>query len=131
MGLTEEERDALVTYRVQKSKEVFKEATDVANLGHWNLAVNRLYYAVFHICSAVLLSKGFTARTHSGVIQIMMKEYVKTTILSKEEGVLISTLFNMRHSGDYDDMFDWDEFQVSPLIEPVNKLLSKIEQLIL
>ena len=130
MGLTEEERDALVAYRVQKSKEVFKEATDVANLGHWNLAVNRLYYAVFHICSAVLLSKGFTARTHSGVIQIMMKEYVKTNILSKDDGVLISTLFNMRNSGDYDDMFDWEEFQVSPLIEPVSTLLSQIEHLI-
>ncbi len=130
MGLTDEERDALVSYRINKSKAVFIEAIDVAHLNHWNLAVNRLYYAIFHICSAILLSRGYSARTHSGVIQIMMKEFVKTDILSKKEGVLISTLFNMRNSGDYDDMFDWDEAQVSQLIEPTRELLSKIEGLI-
>lgn len=130
MGLTTEERKVLVTYRINKARDVFTEAVDVARLNHWNLTVNRLYYAVFHICSAILLSKGYTARTHSGVIQIMMKEFVKTEVLSKEEGVLISTLFNMRNSGDYDDMFDWNESQVSPLIEPTRELLSKIEKMI-
>jgi len=130
MGLSEDERDALVSYRINKSKNVLKEAIDVARLNHWNLAVNRLYYAIFHICSAILLFKGYTARTHSGVIQIMMREFVKTDILTKDEGALISTLFNMRNSGDCDDMFDWEETQVSPLIEPTRALLSKIERMI-
>lgn len=130
MGLTDEEREALVVYRIGKSKAVLKEAYDVAQLGHWNLAVNRLYYAVFHVCNAVLLSKGHTARTHSGVIQIMMKEFVKTGILSKEDGVLISSLFNMRNTGDYDDLFDWEETQISPLLLPTTNLIAKIENLI-
>lgn len=130
MGLSDEERSALVSYRINKSKAVLKEAVDVARLKHWNLAVNRLYYAIFHICSAILLSKGYSARTHSGVIQIMMKEFVKTDILSKKDGSLISTLFNMRNTGDYDDLFDWDESQVAPLVGPTETLLLKIESLI-
>jgi len=89
MGLSDEERDALVSYRINKSKNVLTEAIDVARLNHWNLTVNRLYYATFHMCSAILLSKGYTARTHSGVIQIMMKEFVKTNVLTKDEGALI------------------------------------------
>lgn len=60
----------------------------------------------------------------------MMREFVKTEILTKEDGALISTLFNMRNTGDYDDMFDWNESQVSPLIEPTRHLLAKIETLI-
>lgn len=130
MGLTDDERKVLVSYRIIKSKDVYIEAVDVARLNHWNLAVNRLYYAIFHICSALLLSKGFSARTHSGVIQLMLKEFVRTEILSKEDGSLISTLFNMRNTGDYDDMFDWDESQVSPLIEPTHTLMAKIERMI-
>lgn len=129
MGLTDEERNALVSYRINKSRSALIEAIDVARLNHWNLAVNRLYYSVFHMCSAILLLKGYSVRTHSGVIQIMMREFVKPGILLKDDGVLISTLFNMRNSGDYDDMFDWDESQVSPLIEPTKALLSKIESL--
>lgn len=131
MGLTDGERDALIAYRMDKSNNVFVEALDVARLNHWNLVVNRLYYSIFHMCSAILLSKGFMAKTHSGVIQIMMREFVKTGILSKEDGVLISTLFNMRNTGDYDDLFDWDELQVAPLIEPTERLLSKLGLLVI
>lgn len=130
MGLKHVEVKDLVNYRLSKSKEVLVEAIDVANLNHWNLAVNRLYYAVFHSCSALLLSKGFSARTHHGVIKIMMMEYVKPEILTKEEGTLITTLFNMRNTGDYDDLYDWKESQVRPLIEPVKALLVKLETLI-
>lgn len=130
MELTDDERNALVYYRVQKAKDILTEAVDVAGLNHWNLTVNRLYYAVFHICSALLLAKGFAARTHIGVILIMMREFVKTEILTKEDGALITTLFNMRNTDDYDDIFDWNESQVSPLIEPTRHLLAKIETLI-
>lgn len=130
MGLTEQEIEALVSYRINKAKTVLTEAIDVATLNHWNLAVNRLYYSVFHICSAILLSRGFSARTHSGVIQIMMREFVKTNKLTKDDGTLISTLFNMRNTGDYDDMFDWNEAQVFHLIEPTKILLEKIEGMI-
>lgn len=130
MGLKKTEIKDLVTYRQNKSREVLTEAIDVANLNHWNLTVNRLYYAVFHSCSALLLSRGFSARTHHGVIKLIMMEYVKTEILTKEEGTLITTLFNMRNTGDYDDLYDWKESQVAPLMEPVKLLLDKLEALI-
>lgn len=32
----------------------------------------------------------------------------------------------MRQTGDYDDLYDWDESQVRPLIAPVENLLAKI-----
>lgn len=130
MGLTDEEKLALVTYRVSKSKEVFKEATDVASLGHWNLAVNRLYYAVFHACSALLLAEGHVAHTHSGIMRIMMLNFVKSERLTKDDGRLISSLFNMRQTGDYDDLFDWDQLNVEPLITPTRALLNKLYSLI-
>jgi len=129
MGLTDDERSALVAYRLNKSREVLTEALDVAGLCHWNLAVNRLYYAVFHACNALLLSRGHSARTHSGVIHIILLEFVKTGLLSKADGMLISTLFNMRNTGDYDDLFDWTEDQVQPLIAPVKSLLDKLKSL--
>lgn len=130
MGLKKTELKDLVDYRLNKSKEVLTEALDVAALNHWNLTVNRLYYAVFHSCSALLLSRGFSARTHHGIIKLMMMEYVKPEILTKEEGTLITTLFNMRNTGDYDDLYDWNEYQIAPLIDPVKSLLKKLQALI-
>lgn len=56
------------------------------------------------MASALLVDKGFIARSHSGVIHIIGSEFVKKDFLSKEDGRLISRLFNMRQSGDYDDL---------------------------
>lgn len=50
--------------------------------------------------------------------------------LSKDDARLISRLQNMRNSGDYDDLFDWTEEDVIPLIEPTEKLIQKIRSLI-
>lgn len=130
MGITEEEKKDLINYRLSKSRDVFQEALDVASMNHWNLAVNRLYYSVFHCCNALLLKDNNPVRTHSGVIRMIALNYVKNGKLSKEEGQLITTLFNMRHTGDYDDLFDWTQQQVEPLIEPSRNLINRIVELI-
>lgn len=126
MGLTDEERNDLIMYRLAKSEEVFQEALDVASMNHWNLTVNRLYYAVFHLCSAILLKDGHNARTNSGIIRMMMMHYVKTSLLTIKDGELITSLFNMRQSGDYDDLFDWTRNQIEPMIEPTRALMTKL-----
>lgn len=121
----------LIRYRLAKSDEVYKEAIDVAQMNHWNLAVNRLYYAIFHASTALLISTGNHTRTHAGTMRLIMLNYVKTRVLSQEEGNLISSLFNMRHTGDYDDLFDWRGDQIEPLMEPTKKLLKKIQALVI
>lgn len=131
MGLTNSSKKDLIIYRLAKSEEVFKEALDVASLNHWNLAVNRLYYSLFHACTALLFSVGNNTRTHAGMVNQMRLNYVLTGILSKEEGDLISMLFNMRQSGDYDDLFDWDREKVEPLFSPTRSLLQTIKGLVI
>lgn len=106
------------------------EAIDCAAMGHWSLAANRLYYSLFYISNALIVDKGLFAKTHAGIIAKINKHFVKTGILSKDEGRTISILQNMRQSGDYDDSFEWSEEDVSPFFERTEDLLSKMETLI-
>ena len=62
------------------------EAKEVIKLGFWSLAGNRLYYAAFHMASALLLDKGITARSHSGVIHLIGAQFVTKGLLEKEYG---------------------------------------------
>lgn len=39
--------EAIVFYRKQKSRTTLKEAEDMIDSSHWNLAIQRLYYASF------------------------------------------------------------------------------------
>ena len=128
--LSDEERKDLIRYRIEKAYRVFGEARDNAKLGLWNLTGNRLYYSVFHMCQALLLSEGDTSRRHAGMIHKIGLDFIMTGKLDKSYGRLISRLYELRQSGDYDDKFDATEEEVSPYFEQVEHLLKEMERLI-
>lgn len=130
MPLSIEEKKSIIVYRIQKADSVFIEALDNATMNHWNLVANRLYYAVFHMASALLIDKGFTSKTHNGVICLLGQEFTAKGLLDKDEMRLVSRLQNMRHAGDYDDMFDWEEDDVKPLLDRTKLLIQKMKDLI-
>lgn len=130
MTLSIEEKKSIIEYRIQKAWDGVQEAEDNARLGHWTLAASRLYYATYYMASALLVDKGITARSHSGVIHILGSEFVKKDLLTKDEGRLISRLFGMRQSGDYDDLFDWTEEEVLPFFDKTKAFLKRMEDLI-
>lgn len=55
--------------------------------------------------------------------------FVKTGILSENDSKLLGRLFTMRQSGDYEDLFDWEEKDVSPLIPQVEDYINRISDL--
>lgn len=130
MGLNLDEKKAILNYRIQKAEKALVEAKDNAKLEHWNLVANRLYYAVFHIASALLIDKGFTAKSHNGIFCLLGQEFVRKGLLDREDAKLASRLQNMRQSGDYDDMFDWTEEDVLPLFGKTELLIEKMKGLI-
>lgn len=130
MSLSIEERKAIIAYRIQKAEATMIEAKDNAKLGHWNLVANRLYYAAFHIVSALLTDKGLFSKTHNGVICLFGQIFVTKGLVSKEDAHLVSRLQNMRKSGDYDDLFDWTKEDVIPLLDKTELFILKIKELI-
>ena len=128
--LTIDEKKALIAYRKQRAYNSLKEAKAVAQLGFWSLAGNRLYYATFHMATALLLDKGIMAKTHSGVIHLIGSKFVTAGLLEKEYGRFFSRLFELRQSGDYDDMYDATEEEITPYIAKTEDFLAKMESLI-
>ena len=130
MPLTDEERNAIVSYRLEKANMAFNESKDCASMGHWTLAANRLYYAAYYASSALLLSAGHSAKTHDGTIGMIGQHYIRTGILSSEDGSLLARLQNMRHTGDYDDFLDWTKEDVEPYFQKTEVFIKKIHQII-
>ena len=130
MILNEEDRQAVIDYRKERSSQALKEAEYVAKGGFWNLAANRLYYSALYMCMALLISQGITATTHEGVGRMMNLHFIKNGRLNAEDGKLIGKLFRMRKTGDYDDLSDWKEEEILPLFPMVHELVERIEALI-
>jgi len=129
MTLNEENRNALVTLRLEKAKKAVTEAKDIIELGHWRVVANRLYYACFYAASALLIQKEITARTHSGVINQFGLHFVEKGLISREQNKLYGQLLGLRQTGDYDDWVTLTENDVIHLVEPVQKFIEEIEKI--
>ena len=130
MTLKREERSEIVAYRLEKALKTLKEVMDVGAMGYWNLAANRLYYAAYYASAALLISEKIDASTHKGISRMIGSVFVRKGLLRADEAKLFSKLFTMRQSGDYEDLFDWEEKHVRPLIPEVEKYIHHISELI-
>jgi len=130
MKLTEEERKALIALKVQKSHDTFMEAEGISKLKFWNAVANRLYYACYYITSALLLKYSYSAQSHKGVISLLGLHFIQKGVLSRDSGKTYSRLFEMRQTGDYDDLFNLSEEDVLPLISAAEEYLNEVLKLI-
>ena len=130
MTLSQEEKNSLIKYRSERARATLEEAKIVMASKLWNLAVNRFYYSIFYAALALLMTKGLSTSTHKGVWAMMNLHFVKAGLLSKEDSSLMGRLFTMRHTGDYDDIFDWGENDAKEFLPLTEALLNKILSLI-
>ena len=130
MILSEEDRKSLVEYRLKKAKETFAEISVLIENKLWRNAANRLYYACFYAASALLISDGHQTHTHSGVKTVLSLNYIKENKLDKSFIKTYGRLFNMRQRGDYEDWAIIEEEDIKPFLEPAEKFIAEIENLI-
>lgn len=126
MSLADEDRKSIVNLRIEKAQKAYHQARVNLSMGFVEVSANRFYYSAYYAVSALLIAKGFTAQTHSGIIAIFGREFVKTGIVTKDDGKLYSQLFSYRLKGDYDDNYDLDISEIVPLEEPIGLFISKI-----
>jgi len=120
-----EEIDTLIGKRLSKAKESYKIAEDIYK-AHPTFSVNRYYYSLYYAVSALLLSEDIETKTHKGVISEFNRLMVRSGNFSKEEGRLLTKVFQWRTKGDYDDDEDYTVEDVETIRVPVKLLLNKI-----
>ena len=128
--LDEQSRAALVKYRLDRAEETVKEAGILAKEAHYNAAINRLYYACFYATSALLVANGFTVSSHAGVKTVLGLHFVSKGLLPIEHGKTFSRLFEIRHSGDYDDFVYCDKEMVDEYTPKVEAYITAIKSLL-
>jgi uncharacterized protein (UPF0332 family) len=130
MTLTSDERNAIIALKIEKAQITLQEAKGIARLGFWNAVANRLYYACYYISGALLIKHGFQAQTHKGIITLLGMHFIRKNIITPDSGRLISRLFELRQTGDYDDLFNLTEQDVKPLITSVETYINELKNLI-
>lgn len=130
MSLTDEERSTLVRYEMEKARNTLCEVETLIENNLWNGAANRLYYAVFHAVSALLIHDGHQVSTHQGSHALFGLHYIKSEKLPAEFGRLYSQLQTMREESDYNCIYDVTPEELTEKIDPAKRLIAAIETMI-
>jgi len=87
---------------IDKSERNIKVAERLIRDNELEIAVSRLYYAMFYCAEALLLSKNLSFSSHKAVIVNFGKEFVKTGIFDEKFHKVLQNAFEDRQEADYE-----------------------------
>jgi len=87
---------------LKRADNALQQARDNLDLGHYEVATSRAYYAMFYAASALLASKGISRSKHSGVHSAFAQYFVKPGLIEPEYSRMLVNAFNVRLDSDYE-----------------------------
>ena len=94
-----------VAREVRHGEQALAAATSLRDLGMRNDALSRLYYAVFHHATALLLTEGVEPRRHRGMPGLLLT-HLAGAGFDATDAARLARLATYRDMADYERAFD-------------------------
>ncbi len=117
----------LAKYRLEKAEAVLKTAKRLLDDEDYASANNRAYYSIFHAMRAVIALDGEDYKKHSAVIARFSEKYLKTDVLPREFGKLVSNASRIRNRSDYQDFYICSIDDTRALVTGAEKFLESVK----
>jgi len=129
--MTEYQPEDYINYRIKRANETILEVQTHIKNKFWNTAVNRMYYACFYAISALLTKEKIEVSSHSAVRQKFGEYFVRTGKVDRDLAKHFTELSEIRHKGDYNDFYDYDEETVMRLFPYSERLIDEVKKLLI
>lgn len=130
MTLDDENRIHLINYKVEKANEAYKDACFLKENKKFILAVNRIYYGLFYIISALALKNHFSTKKHNQLIGWFNKNFVKTEIIDKKYSAILFSAYDKRTKGDYEDFVEFSNDEVDFMLKDMKDFIDKLTSIL-
>jgi len=98
-------------------------------VARWRGAVNRAYYAIFHITSATLLWLDIERSKHSGVQAAFNQFLVKPGLIEIQYGQIYKDARDWREEQDYKDLVrPLDETTTTQIVLDAERFVTRLER---
>jgi uncharacterized protein (UPF0332 family) len=128
--IEEIERQSLIAYRLEQSKETIELARFLIDSERLNIAVNRIYYGMYYSVTALALKWNFETSKHGQLIGWFNKEFVATQKLDIKFGKILRNAFQNRTKGDYDAFVEFSIEEVEIMFVEMVEFVHEIEKLL-
>jgi len=128
--LTNEEKQVLVRYRLERASESIKAARLLSENKLLIPAMNRIYYSMFYSVQALLVLEEKAFSKHGQVKSYFNKEFIKPGIFPKEFGKIFNAVFEYRQKFDYVDLLVPEEELISDYIVKAQRFIDQISSFV-
>ncbi|MCP4371660.1 MAG: HEPN domain-containing protein [Deltaproteobacteria bacterium] len=125
-----DENNALIEHRIARATDTIEEVSFLIKNKKLLLAVNRIYYGMFYILSALSLRYDFSTSKHQQLIGWFNKEFISSGEIDRRYGRILHNAYNNRSTGDYDDFAEFDEKDVKKSFDEMKDFIKTIRVLL-
>jgi uncharacterized protein (UPF0332 family) len=128
--MTDDSRRTAIALEVRQGERALLAARALRDMGLYNDALSRLYYALFHAMTALLLTQGVEPRRHRAMAGLLGTHFVASGALTAADVAVVSRAYGNRDLADYERTWDATAdlaagafAEVEPLIERAHEML--------
>ena len=125
-----DEKNALIEHRISKAIAAIDDVDFLISNKKFLLAVNRIYYGMFYMLSALSLKYDFSTSKHQQLIGWFNKEFIATGKVDHKYGKIIHNAYSNRSTGDYDDFAEFEEDEVKNSFNELKDFIQAIRALL-
>lgn len=116
----------LAKYRLEKAKEALSSAKLAFDKNLLRPSLSASYYSIFHSARTLLVFKKLDSKSHSGLITLFNREFIKNGLLSEKFKDVLSKAFYIRIESDYEDFYVASRDEAQEQIENAKFFLNEI-----
>ncbi len=124
----DEKTRELIKVRLEKAEEDIETAKELLSLKRYRAVVNRAYYALFSITTAVLLTKKLERSKHSGVEAAFNHYFIRNNIIEVEYGKIFDYVRKKREECDYTAKISIDRETAEKIVKDSKKFIRRMKE---
>ncbi len=124
MSLTENERNELISYRLEEAKETIADVQLLIDNDRLRAAVNRIYYGMFYSLLALGWAYQFETSKHQQLLGWFNKNFIHEGLIDAKFGKIINKASNRRTQGDYESYVEFDKEVILELFGEMKEFIN-------
>ena len=119
----------LVRHWIDKAQDDLDSAQVNFQSGRLSNAVRDIYFACFHVVSALFMKEGKTFKKHSQVRASFHRDLIKPGKIDASWGSFYEWIFDHRQQADYEPVVRLEFDEVSTILDQANTFVSEMQKL--
>jgi uncharacterized protein (UPF0332 family) len=108
----------IIGHKLYKAQAFIGEGPSLVSLKFYNTAINKMYYACFHVTQALLLTMDLSPKTHAGMVKSLFLHFVSQGKFDENRAKFLSQILQRRMDDDYGDFLILDLHEIEPFLKP-------------